>query len=96
MKLPSYKSVLKLGKEKIQESLAPIRALQAKKQAELEIAKLDEKIATAEAEIHEICSEHPLNFNKLIEAQDELALTERRKEQFKKIIDELFCECEKE
>jgi hypothetical protein len=90
MKLPSYKSVLKLGKEKMQEALAPIRATQGKMQAQLEIAKLDERIATAEAKIHEICSEHPLNFDKLIEAQDEHALMERRKAQLAKIITELF------
>lgn len=90
MKLTAYKKILKYSKEKIQDALAPIRANQAKKQAELEIAKLEEKIATAESNIQEICSEHPLDFNKLIAAQDEHALMERRKKQLQKIIKELF------
>lgn len=90
MKLIPYKQILKFSKEKIQESLAPIRANQTKKQGELEIAKLDEKIATAESDIQEICSEHPLSFDKLIEAQDKHALMVRRKKQLGKIISELF------
>jgi len=90
MKLPAYKKILQYSKEKVQEALAPIRANQAKKQAELEIAKLDEKVATTESKIHEICAEHPLDFHKLIESQDELALMERRKKQLSKIIEELF------
>lgn len=90
MKLTPYKEILKFSKEKIQDALAPIRAVQAKKQAELKIAELDEKIATKESHIQEICSSHPLNFDKLIEAQDELCLMERRKKQLEKIIKELF------
>ncbi len=90
MKLTPYKKILKYSKEKIQESLAPIRAAQAKSQAQLEVHKLDERIATKEQEIAEICAEHPLNFDKLIAAQDELALNERRKKQFERIIKELF------
>ena len=92
MKLQSYKKVLKYSKEKIQDAMAPLRANQAKKAGELEIAKLEEKIATAENDIQEICVEHPLNFDKLIRAQDELALVERRKKQLEKILKELFDE----
>lgn len=90
MKLQPYKKILKYSKEKIQDTLAPIRALQAKKQAELEIAKLDEKIATTESKIHEVCLEHPLNFDKIIQLQDERALTLRRKKQLEEIIVDLF------
>ncbi len=82
--------MLKYAKDKKDELLAPIRANQAKKQGELEVAKMDEKIANAESDIQEICSEHPLNFDKLIKAQDELGLLERRKKQLEKIIVELF------
>ncbi len=90
MKLKPYKEVLKMAKEKVDESLAPVRSHRAKKQAELEIAKMDEKMASKEAEIHELCSEKELDFNKIINAQDEYALMERRKKQFEKIIDEMF------
>lgn len=92
MKLPAYKDVLKMEKEKIDDALAPIRAMRAKKQAELEMAKLDEQIATQEAKIHEICCEREINFANLIEQQDQLALTERKKKQYQKILDEMFPE----
>lgn len=92
MKLKPYKEILKMAKEMIDETLAPVRAMRAKKQAELEVAKMDEKIATHEAKIQEICTEKDINFDKLITAQDELALMERRRKQFIKIISELFPE----
>lgn len=90
MKLMPYKKLLKLTKEKIDDALAPIRANQAKKQCELEIAKMEETIATAESDIHEICAKHPLDITKLIKQQDELALMERKKKQLEKIIEQLF------
>ena len=92
MKLPAYKDVLKMAKEKVNDALAPVRANRAKKQAELEMAKLDEEIATQTAKIHEICCEKEINFAALIEKQDQLALTERKKKQYQKILDEMFPE----
>jgi hypothetical protein len=90
MKLKPYKEYLKMAKEAIDETLAPVRANKARKQAELEIAKLDEGIATKEAKISELCTEKDLNFSKIIDEQDSLALQVRRKKQFEKIVDELF------
>lgn len=92
MKLKPYKEILKMAKEKIDETMAPVRANKAKKQAELEIAKLDEKIASQEAKIQEICMKKEIDFDSLITAQDDLAIMERRKKQFTKIIEELFPE----
>lgn len=51
---------------------------------------MDEKIVTQEANILECCSNKELDFNEIIEAQDTLALIERKKKQFKKIIVEMF------
>jgi hypothetical protein len=90
MKLPSYKDVLRMTKEVIDDTLAPVRATRAKKQAELEMAKLDEQIATKEAKIKETCCEKEINFGKLIDMQDELALLERKKIQYQQILDEMF------
>ena len=42
MKLPAYKDILKMTKEKVDSALAPIRASKAKAQANLEMVKLDE------------------------------------------------------
>lgn len=92
MKLPSYKDVLTMGKEKVAETLAPIKAARAQKKAEFEMAKLDEEIATKEASLHEECCKEDVNFSKIIEMQDELALSERRKGQYEKILTEMFPE----
>ncbi len=90
MKLTPYKKLLVLTKEVIDATLAPVRARAAKKQAELETAKLDEKIATLESEITQECSKKDLNFDNIIRKMDDLALAERRKAQFEKITNELF------
>lgn len=92
MKLKPYKEILAMAKEKIDETLAPARANRAKKQAELEIAKMEESMASQEAEIFELCACKEIDFNRIIEAQDKYALTERRIKQFQQIIKEMFPE----
>jgi hypothetical protein len=92
MKLPTYKDVLKMGEDTLKMTLAPVKAARAKKQAELEMCKLDEQIATKEAEIHEQCCKEDVNFGRLIDMQDSLALAERKKKQYQKILDEMFPE----
>lgn len=92
MKLVSYKEALKMGKEKLGEMLIPVKAAKAKKQAELEMCKLDESLATKEAELHETCCREDVNFNRIISLQDELALLKRRKSQYQQIMDEMFPE----
>ena len=91
-KLTPYKDILKMAKEAIDDALAPVRANRAKKQAELEIAKLEERIASQEAKVQEVCAEREINFDKLINTLDDLALLERRKKQFGKILVEMFPE----
>ena len=90
MTLTPYKNLLVMGKEAINVALAPVRAMSAKKKAELEIAKLDERNATLESELNELCSVKEINFDKIIDKLDEIALAERRKKQFEKIVTEMF------
>lgn len=90
MSLLKYKDVLILCKEKVKEAMAPLRAREMRKKGELEICKIDSTIAEKEQTIQELASEYPINFDKLIDALDELELTKRRKEQFEKIIEEMF------
>ncbi len=92
MALLKYKDILTLAKEKISEAMAPLRAREMRKKAELEACKLDSTIAEKEQKIQEYAAEYPINFDKLIDAIDELELTSRRKEQFEKIIAEMFAE----
>ena len=90
MKLKPFKELLKMGKEKIEQSLAPVRALQAMRQAEVKIAEMEEKIITQESKV--TASTHPVDFDCMIKALDELALMRRRKKQFEKIKNEMFPE----
>lgn len=92
MKLVSYQDALKMGKEKLKEALIPIRVNRARKQAELEMCKLEEDIAVKEAELHEECCKEEVNFARIIDKQDALALLERRKRQYQKILEEMFPE----
>lgn len=94
MALLKYKDVLILCKEKVKEALAPLRAREMKKKAELEVCKIDSQIAEKEQKIQEIASEYPIDFHKMIDAIDDLDLIKRRKEQFEQIIDEMFGEDE--
>lgn len=92
MSLMKYKDVLVLAKEKVKEAMAPLRAREMRKKAELEVCKLDSLIAEKEQTVQECASEYPINFDRLIDCLDELELTKRRKEQFEKIIEEMFGE----
>lgn len=90
MALTPYERLLKMGKEKAQELLAKPRAIEMKHKAQHEISKLDVSIAEQESKISTIASEYPIDFDKLIKAQDELALAERRKKQLQNIVQEMF------
>ena len=90
MALLKYKDVLVLCKEKVKEALAPLRAREMKKKAELEVCKIESDIAEREQKIQELASEYPIDFHKMIDAIDELDLVRRRKEQFEDIIAQMF------
>jgi hypothetical protein len=92
MKLPTYKDALKLGKEAMTELMAPAKARSAKKKAELEMCKLDERIADAQASIQQMCTTEDVDFSKLIDKLDDMALMERRKGQYEDILNQMFPE----
>lgn len=88
--LTPYKKLLEMGKAAVEATLVPIRASQARKQGELKMMEIEEKLITIESKIQEESIKHPLQYEKIIELLDERGLLERRCEQFKKIIGELF------
>lgn len=85
-----YKQILAMTKEAVQQALLPIRVVEMKKKAELEMATIDGKLVEMEQKIQEVCSKYPVDFNKLIDSLDEKALLERRRKQFEQIISEMF------
>lgn len=92
MTLRPYYELIAMAKEKIDEALAPLRANTAKQKAKLKIAELEEKMASQESRIYELCVQKDIDFDKIISAQDEYALMERRKKQLDTIIEQLFPE----
>lgn len=92
MKLNAYQELLKMGKEKVQELLAIPRSAEMKQKALHEISKLDVSMAEQEGKISDIASTYPIDFDKLIKAQDDLALSGRRKAQLQEIVRQMFPE----
>lgn len=90
MTLPAYKKALTMGEKALNAVLATPRNASAKKKAELEMCKLDEKVATLETELHEECTKKDLDFFAIIQKQDKIALTKRQIKQFQVILDEMF------
>lgn len=92
MKLKPFKEIIAMNKEKLNEALAPIRARKVKTQAEMKKSEIDEKIVVIESEIQEMCTGTDINFDSLFEKLDKIALLERRKKQYDKVLNELFPE----
>lgn len=90
MQLTPYIETLSLSKEEQKKKNAPQKAHTQKKRAELEVAKLEEKISELEQRIVNLASTESLEFSSILEAQDELALAERRLVKFNELISQLF------
>ena len=90
MKLPSYKEMLEMGKEKLSQSLIPIKVNRQKKKAELELAMLEEEIAKAENDIQTECSQEDVDFKRIIKKQNDLGLLQRTKAQYEQILEQMF------
>ena len=90
MKLTPYKDILSMKQDDKDSLLLPVKVNTAKKQAELEVARLEERIATLEREITDLSASPDINLSKIADKFDELGLVERRKKQFTQIIAELF------
>lgn len=90
MKLKPLSDLLAMTKDKLHEAMAPVRARKIKAQAELEQAKLDTELITLETEIQESFTGETIDFPKLMDKLDKVALLERRKKQYDKVLGELF------
>ena len=90
MKLKPFAEIIAMSKEKLDEAMAPIRARQVKSKAEMEMAQLDADILTKETEVQEMCTKKDIDFRGLLAKLDEIALLERRKKQYGKVLEELF------
>lgn len=92
MKLTPYKELLKMGEKTIKDALAGPRANKAKKKAELEMATLQERLASAQADLQEVCSAEDIDFARVTEQLDDIAITQRKIGQYETIIEQMFPE----
>lgn len=90
MKLQPYKTLIALSKEKLDEAMAPIRARQVRLKARAAQADLDAEIVTIETRVQEALTGKDVNFPSLMDKLDEIALLERRKEQYDEVLAQLF------
>lgn len=90
LKLKSYAELITMGKEAVDASLAPMRSRSQRKKAELELAKLDESVATLEQQVNEACAVKEINFNSVISLMDDLDLADRKRKQLSSLLDQLF------
>lgn len=90
MKLKPFAELIAMSKEKLDEAMAPIRARQVKSKAEMEMAGIDADLLTKETEVQEMCCKKDIDFKGLLAKLDEIALLERRKKQYQKVLGELF------
>jgi hypothetical protein len=90
MKLKPYQEVIRMAKEVVDAALVPVKVIKAKKRLQFLMADVDERIAEQESKIETMCLEKEIDFNLLAILQDELALMERRKKQFARIMEEMF------
>lgn len=90
--IKSFKELVSLTKEKLDEALVPLRVRAAKAKAEGELVKLEEKLVSLETKINEACAQKELDFNKITDMIDEYDLAERRKNQVETLVSQLFPE----
>jgi len=91
-KLKTFKELVSLTKEKLDEALIPLRVEAAKNRAQGEVIKLKEKMIGLEARINEACAKKDIDFNTVGDLMDEYDLTERRLKQIEGLVAALFPE----
>jgi len=89
-RVKSFREVLTMSKEGLDEALAPIRARSARSKADLYSAQLEEQMLNIERQIHEACAQKDLDLDAIIAKIDKFELLERKSKQVDGLIAELF------
>lgn len=90
MQLTPYADLIKLSPEEREKKNSTAKINKQKQRGLLKVAELEEKITTLEETVISLCSKTDLDFEAIVDKQDELALALRRKEQFASVINQLF------
>lgn len=89
-KVKPFAEMVALTKEKLDEEMAPIRARSAKARADVALAALEERMVGLERQINESCASKDINFDSIVAMIDIYELTDRRRDQIKGLIADLF------
>lgn len=87
-----FRELIAMSKEKLDEAMAPLRARSVKSKADIKMAEIEGSLITLEREVQELCIEKDVDFDAVFEKLDEAALLERRHEQYKQLMGQLFPE----
>lgn len=90
MQLTPYSELVQLTPAEREKKNVNAKINKQKQKGLLKIAELDEKITSLEDEVTSLCSKTELDFDTIVDKQDELALAIRRKEKFSEVINQLF------
>ena len=63
--MKSYKELVSMTKEKLDEAMVPLRVRGAKAKAEIKASKLEEEMLELETRINELCAEKDIDIDKL-------------------------------
>ena len=90
--IKSFKELISMAKEKLDEAMVPLRVRAARAKAEGEKVKLEQKMLELETKINDLCAQKELDFNKIADLMDDYDLAERRLSQVTKLVEQLFPE----
>lgn len=95
MQLTPYAELIKLIPGELAKKNSSAKINKQKQRGLLKVAELEEKITSLEDAVVSLCSQQELNYESIVDKQDELALRIRRKTQFQEVINQLFPQDEK-
>ena len=88
--IKSFKDLLAMTEESLEESLIPLRVRSAKAKAESIKVDLETKQLELETKIHKACAEKDINFLAIAVLMDQYDLGERRLKQINNLLEQLF------
>lgn len=90
--IKSFKDLVAMTKEKLDESMVPLRVRAARAKAEGEKVALETKMLDLETQINELCAKKELDFSAIADKLDDYDLAERRLGQITRLVEQLFPE----
>lgn len=85
-----YSELLSKGKDAIAALELPFKVKKEKKNLEMKILELEQQLAKDELTIQEQKSKHPVEWDKLLVAMDNMELNKRKLKQFQDLEIEMF------